>query len=67
LIHLIRIAALERALNDAKAELDHDMSLFRDVIELKAERDALRRDVGSGTVWLSETSIDPDVGSATYH
>jgi DNA primase len=67
LVHLIRIAALERALNDAKAELDHDMSLFRDVIELKAERDALRRDVGSGTVWLSESSFDQDIGPATFH
>jgi len=67
LVHLIRIAALERALNDAKADLDHDMSLFRDVMELKAERDALRRDVGSGTVWLSETSSDQNLGLATYH
>jgi DNA primase len=67
LVHLIRIAALERALNDAKAELDHDMSLFRDVIELKAERDALRRDVGSGSVWLSDASFDPEFGSATVH
>jgi hypothetical protein len=58
---------LERALNDAKADLDHDMSLFRDVMELKAERDALRRDVGSGTVWLSETSSDQNLGLATYH
>jgi hypothetical protein len=37
------------------------------VIELKAERDALRRDVGSGMVWLSESSFDQDIGAMTLH
>jgi DNA primase len=56
LAHLIRIAALERALEDAKADLDHDMTSFGDVMSLKAERDVLRREVGSGTVWLTDAA-----------
>jgi DNA primase len=67
LAQLIQIAALERALRDAIAELDQDESLYRVVPKLKVERDALRRDVGSGTVWLREAALDPDSGSATLH
>ncbi len=60
---LIQIAALERALSDAKAELEHDLGAFSDVRELKAERDALKLEVGSGTLWLNEASYD----EATVH
>jgi hypothetical protein len=67
LAQLIRIAALERALRDAIAELDQDESLFRVVPRLKVERDALRRDVGSDTDWLSESSFDRDDGPTTFH
>jgi DNA primase len=67
LAQLIRIAALERALRDAIAELDQDESLYRVVPKLKVERDAARRDVGSGTVWLSESSFDQDNGPAAFH
>jgi DNA primase len=67
LTRLIRIAALERALDDAIAELDKDESLYRVVPELKVERDALRRDVGTGTDWLSDASFDPESGPTTFH
>jgi DNA primase len=56
---LIRVAALERALNDAKAELDQDETLYSAIVELKIERDAVAREVGPGAVWLSELSADP--------
>ncbi len=61
---LIQIAALERALEDAKAELDRDPGAMKDVQNLKAERDALRREVGSGTDWLTEASYQDN---ATVH
>ncbi|MHB8285302.1 MAG: DNA primase [Caulobacteraceae bacterium] len=53
---LIQIAALERAVSDAKAELERDASAFGDLKLLKAERDALQMEVGSGTLWSDEAS-----------
>jgi DNA primase len=53
---LIQIAALERAVSDAKAELERDLSAFGDLKALKAERDALQMEVGSGTLWANEAS-----------
>ena len=60
---LIEIAALERALDDAKAELERDPSTFWEVKEIKSARDAKKRDVGSGTLW-SEPPYDH---KATLH
>jgi DNA primase len=54
---LIQIAALERAVSDAKAELERDLSAFGDLKVLKAERDALQMEVGSGTLWSDEASF----------
>ena len=48
---LIEIAALERALADAKAELERDPNAFWEVREIKSARDSKKRDVGSGTLW----------------
>jgi DNA primase len=47
---LTRMAALERAVAAAKADLSSevDMSAF---MQLKSERDALRRAIKTGTVW----------------
>ena len=61
---LIQIAALERAVEDAKAELDRDPGAIRDVLELKAERDSLRREIGAGTEWLVDASSED---MATLH
>ena len=49
---LRRLAALERAVEDAKADLaaDPDTTAFR---QLKAERDALRRDLKSGALYAT--------------
>ena len=48
---LIRLAALERALQDAKSDIAQNPDGIPEVYGLKSERDALRRDLGSGTVW----------------
>ena len=47
---LTRMAALERAVSAAKADLgsDFDMAAF---MQLKSERDALRREIKTGSVW----------------
>jgi DNA primase len=52
---LTRMAALESALSAAKADASRglDAGAFR---QLKAERDALRRAIKSGTVWAGEAS-----------
>jgi DNA primase len=47
---LIRVAALERALSSAKAEMT-EASGAGALMRLKAERDALRRAITSGTIW----------------
>ena len=49
---LIRVTALERALEDAKADLERDPDIPT-FMRLKADRDALRRFVRDGTVWAS--------------
>ena len=46
---LIRKAALDRAVGDAKSDLEPDV---RVIIQLKAERDAVDRDIRSGDVLL---------------
>ena len=57
---LIRKATLDRALGDAKSDLEPDV---RVIIQLKAERDAVDRDIRSGEVLL-ETSAP---ASQTLH
>jgi DNA primase len=47
---LTRMAALERALSSAKAELT-EASGAGALMRLKAERDALKRAIASGTIW----------------
>ena len=47
---LVRLASLERALVAAKADLT-DAGVFAEFYGLKAERDALRRDLGAGEIW----------------
>jgi len=53
---LTRMAALERAVAAAKADLasDLDMSAF---MQLKSERDALRRAIKTGTVWDDASAL----------
>ena len=48
--------ALERALADAKADLERDPDIPT-FMRLKADRDALRRAVRDGTVWASPQSL----------
>jgi DNA primase len=48
---LIRLAALERALQDVKSEIANNPNDFTEFYGLKTERDALRRELGAGTVW----------------
>ncbi len=53
---LIRLSALERAVADATADFERDPdvpTLWR----LKADRDALRRAVREGTVWVAPESL----------
>ncbi len=47
---LIRVSALERALEDAKSDLERDPDIPT-LMRLKADRDALRRSIRDGTVW----------------
>ena len=53
---LIRLAALERAMEDVKSELASNPNEFSEFYGLKSERDALRRDLGAGTIWAGATS-----------
>ena len=58
---LLRITALNRALADAKAEMERDADLEREpdfltYTRLKAERDAVERAIASGTYTLDEAS-----------
>ena len=61
---LIRLAALERALQDVKSEIANNPNEISELYGLKTERDALRRDVGSGTVWDAAGS---SMGGAHLH
>jgi DNA primase len=47
---LIRLAALERALSSAKAEMT-EASGAGALMRLKTERDGLKRAIASGTIW----------------
>ena len=53
---LMRLAALERAVKDAKLEIASNPNDFGELFGLKAERDALRRDLGAGTIWVGAAS-----------
>jgi DNA primase len=55
---LTRLAALEDALSSAKAELEGAADAAQ-LLRLKAERDALRRAIRTGTIW---TDAAPNVG-----
>ncbi len=48
---LIRVAALERAIIDAKSDVEFDFDAFR---AMKSERDLLRRRIASGDIGLAE-------------
>ena len=61
---LIRLAALERALRDVKSELASNPSDFTEFYGLKSERDALRRELGAGTLWRGSPSLE---GVASLH
>ncbi len=61
---LIRLAALERALQDVKSEIANNPNDFTEFYGLKSERDALRRDIGAGTVWEGTGS---QTGDAYLH
>jgi DNA primase len=59
---LVQIAALERALTEAKNDIEHfDMESF---YRLKSERDALRRDIVSGAIW---ERLDPEPHPVRMH
>ena len=58
--NLIRKAALDRAISDAKSDLEPDV---RVVMQLKTERDVLEREIKSGDVLLEQTQ--PPTG--IYH
>ncbi|MBE7218015.1 MAG: DNA primase [Caulobacteraceae bacterium] len=58
---LLRITALNRALADAKAEMERDADLEREpdfltYVRLKAERDAVERAIASGTYALEDVA-----------
>ena len=55
---LIRLAALERALGDAKSDIASNPNDFGEFYGLKAERDALKREPGAGTFWTAGLSND---------
>jgi DNA primase len=61
---LIRLAALERALEDVKSDLASNPNDFTEFYGLKAERDALRRDLGAGTIWTDGVSFE---GRSSLH
>ena len=53
---LIRLAALERALSDIKSDLADNPNDFTEFYGLKSERDALKRELGAGTIWADDAS-----------
>ena len=61
---LIRLGALERALQDVKSELASNPNDFGEFYGLKSERDALRRELGAGTLWSGSPSLE---GVASLH
>ncbi len=61
---LMRLAALERAVKDAKLEITSNPNDFGELFGLKAERDALRRDLGAGTIWVGAAS---SMGASSLH
>jgi DNA primase len=61
---LIRLAALERALGDAKSEIASHPNDFGEFYGLKAERDALKRELGAGTIWSGGASFE---GAPSLH
>ena len=64
---LIRLTSLERALIAAKADLT-DAGAFTEFYGLKAERDALRRDLGAGEIWRGGHAPDSaGQGAASRH
>ncbi len=58
--NLIRKAALDRAISDAKSDSEPDV---RVVMQLKTERDALERDIKSGDVLREVNAPTPSM----YH
>ncbi len=52
---LTRMAALENALDSAKAEMSDSDGAAR-LVRLKAERDALKRAIRTGTIWTDGAS-----------
>jgi DNA primase len=52
---LVRMSALDQAIETAKRDLD-GRSAMEAIERMKAERDALRKAIGTGTVWANGTS-----------
>ena len=61
---MARMAALESALSSAKAELGPEATDASGFMRLKAERDALRRAIKTGTVWADGASLTFDASGA---
>ena len=61
---MARMAALESALSSAKAELGPGATDASGFMRLKAERDALRRAIKTGTVWADQASLSFDASGA---
>jgi DNA primase len=57
---MARMAALESALSSAKSELGPEATDASGFMRLKAERDALRRAIKTGTVWADCASLTFD-------
>ena len=57
---MARMAALESALSSAKAELGPEATDASGFMRLKAERDALRRAIRTGTLWADGASLTSD-------
>jgi DNA primase len=58
------MAALESALSSAKTELEVGAQDATAFMRLKAERDALRRAIKTGTVWADQTSLADDAAGS---
>jgi DNA primase len=54
---MARMSALESALSSAKADLGVEAKDASAFMRLKAERDALRRAIKTGTVWADRASL----------
>jgi DNA primase len=61
---MARMAALESALSSAKSELGAGAGDASGFMRLKAERDALRRAIRTGTVWADGASLTIDASGA---